>query len=100
MVWIELLLSWSARQRPTTGGSASMSRRGHCSRRQLLAGLLPDDVLGVPIRPVRIVLAAGSLLVLAMRRRRTSERGGEVGRRGECRVRIHASRQSRGDLLE
>src|SRR5712671_665426 len=29
-----------------------------CLCRQLLAGLLPDDVLGVPVRPVRIVLAA------------------------------------------
>src|SRR5688572_50390 len=39
--------------------------------------------------------------MLAMCRRRTSERGGELGRRGECRViRIYASRQSHGDLLE
>ena len=48
----------------------------------------------------RIVLA-GPLLVLAVRGRRTSERGRELGRRGECRVvRVHASRQSLGDLLE
>ena len=35
--------------------------------RAVLAGLLPDDVLGVPVRPVRIVLA-GPLLVLAVQR--------------------------------
>src|ERR1700691_4694909 len=42
--------------RPLTVGS-------RCSRRQLLAGLLPDDVVGVPVRPVRVGLA-GLLLVL------------------------------------
>src|SRR5216683_4470774 len=70
------------------------------SRGQLLAGLLPDDVVGVPVRPVRIVLAAGPFLVLAVRGRRTSERGRKLSRRGECRVRFHASGQPRGDLLE
>src|SRR5262245_29641161 len=41
------------------------------------------------------------LLVLAVRRRRTPECGGELGRRGECCVvRVHASRQSRGDFLQ
>ena len=48
------------------------------SGRQLLAGLLPDDVLGVPVRPALIVLA-GPLLVFAMRGRRASERGREFG---------------------
>src|SRR6266576_6345357 len=74
--------------------------RSRCLRRQRLAGLLPDDVVGVPVRPVRIVLA-GPLLVLAVRGRRTSERGRELARRGECRVvGVDASGQSRGDLLE
>jgi hypothetical protein len=59
-----------------------------------LPGLLPHDVLGVPVRPACIVLA-GPLLVLAVRGRRTSERGRELSRRGECRVvRVHASGQS------
>src|SRR5258705_13167412 len=64
--------------------------RSRCLRRQRLAGLLPDDVVGVPVRPVRIV-AAGSLLVLAMRGGCASERGRKLGRRGECRIaRVHA----------
>ena len=42
-------------------------------------------VLGVPARPVRVVLA-GALLVLAVRGRRASQRGREIGRRGEGRV--------------
>src|SRR5512138_1376690 len=37
--------------------------RGSC--RQLLAGPLRDHVIGIPVRPVRIVLAAGPLLMLA-----------------------------------
>src|ERR1700692_2431452 len=45
-------------------------------------------------------MPAGPLLVLAVRRRRPSQRGGKLSRRGECRVAVHASRQSRGDLLE
>jgi hypothetical protein len=47
------------------------------SRRQRLAGLLPHDVVGVPVRPVRI-WAAGPFLMLAMRRRCAPERAGEV----------------------
>src|SRR5229473_4031541 len=73
--------------------------RNRCSGRQLLAGLLLDDVRGVPVRPVRIVLA-DPLLVLAVRRRGTPERGCELSRRSEGRVLVHASGQSRGDLLE
>jgi len=49
----------------------------------LLAGLLPNDVLGVPVRPVRIRLP-GPLLVLGVRCLRTSERGRKLSRRGEC----------------
>ena len=45
-----------------------------CSQRQRLAGLLLDDVLGVPIRPVHVVLTAVPLLVLAMGDRRTAQR--------------------------
>src|SRR5229473_2639450 len=67
--------------------------RNRCSGRQLLAALLPDDVGGVPVWPVRIVLA-DPLLVLAVRRRRTPERGREFSRRGEGRVPVHASGQA------
>src|SRR5882724_11916521 len=75
--------------------------RSRCSCRQLLAGLLADDVVGVPVRPVHIVLAAGPFLVLAVRGCRTSERGRELSRRGEGRVvGVHPSGQSRGDLLK
>src|SRR5258708_23186819 len=71
------------------------------SNRQWLAGLFPDNVFGVPVGPVRIVLAAVPLLMLAMRGRRTPERAGKVRRRSERRfVRIDASGQSRGDFLE
>ncbi len=48
--------------------------RGRCSSRQRLAALLADDVVGVPVRPVRIAMAE-PLLVLAVRGLRTSERG-------------------------
>ncbi len=54
--------------------------------RQLLAGLLADDVFGVPVRPVLIVLAAVPLLVLAMRDGRAPERTRQIGRRREGRV--------------
>src|SRR5580693_7944610 len=76
----------------------TVSRIQH-SCRQFRAGLLPDDIVGVPIRPVRIGLA-GPLLVLAVRGCRSSERGRKLGRRGESRaVSVHAPGQSRGDLL-
>src|SRR5258708_7977984 len=46
-------------------------------------------------------MLAGPLLMLAVRGRRTSERGRELSRRGECRVVcVHASGQPHGDLLE
>src|SRR5580700_1149744 len=44
---------------------------------------------------------ASPLLVLAMRCLRTAERSRKLSRRGESRVvRVHASGQSHGDLLE
>src|SRR6201746_722090 len=68
--------------------------------RQRLAGLLPDDVVGVPDRPVHVMLA-GALLVFAVCCRRAPQRGFEFGRRGEGGVgSVHASGQSRGDLLQ
>src|ERR1700686_3607651 len=72
--WLPANIRALARQLPVPG-------RGSC--RQRLFCLPPDHVLGVPVRPVRILLA-DPLLVLAMRGRRTSERGREFGRRGEC----------------
>ena len=47
-------------------------------RRRLFAGLLSDHVFGVPVRPVRIMLA-DALFVLAVSDRRASERGRELG---------------------
>jgi hypothetical protein len=47
--------------------------------RQFLAGLLGDDVAGVPGRPIFIVLAAVPLLVLAMRSGGAKERRREIG---------------------
>src|SRR5579862_942835 len=61
-------------------------------QRRLLAGLLPDDVLGIPVRPV-VVILAGPLLVLAMRHGCAPHRGGEVGRRAECRAAFDAAGQ-------
>ena len=59
--------------------------------RQLLAGLLGHDVLGVPVRPVGVVLAAIALLVLAMGGRGAAERSGEFGLRAEACVAFDAS---------
>ncbi len=76
------------------------SDRNHRSRRELLSRLLSNDIVSVPIRPIRI-LSTDPLLVLAMRRRGAPERACEFIRRGECRVvRVHASWQSCRDLLE
>src|SRR5580704_3438041 len=62
--------------------------------------MLSDDVVSVPVRPVRIGFA-GPLLMLAVRSRRASECGRKLGRRGECRgVGAHASGQSYGEFLE
>ena len=46
------------------------------------------------------MLATGTLLVLAMRGRRTPQRARKVRRRSESRVAFDTSRQSRRDLLE
>src|SRR5437660_11393978 len=77
-----------------------MPRRYRRSQWQLLAGLLRDDVGGVPVRPVFIVPAAVPLLVLAVRGGRAPQRARKIGRRGECRVADHAAGQSCGDLLK
>jgi hypothetical protein len=66
----------------------------------LLPGLFPHDVVGVPVRPVRIV-GAGPLLMLAMGDGGAPEAGGKIGLRGECRlVCTDASGQPLGDLLD
>src|SRR5262249_28249990 len=68
------------------------------SHRQRRAGLLGNHVLGVPVGPVRVVLA-GQLLVLAMRHRRALQRGGKLARRGErSGRRVDPSRQPRRDF--
>src|SRR6476659_10033687 len=74
--------------------------RSRRSQWQRLAGLLIDDVFGVPVRPVRIVQAAVALLVLAMRGRCTAQRDRELGRGGERGVAIYTPGQSCGELLE
>src|SRR3954453_3756213 len=55
-------------RRSQAGGlsTVSLTARSRCSRRQLFAGLRAHHVLGVPLRPVRILLP-GPLLVLAVR---------------------------------
>ena len=58
--------------------AADDSFAGSCGL--LLAVLFADDVFGVPVRPVLIVLAAVLLFVLAMGGGRTAERRGEIGR--------------------
>src|SRR5271168_2424073 len=68
------------------------------SRGRVLTRLLPDDVVGVPVRPV-LVVAANPLLVLAVRRGGAPERSGEFGRRGE-RGGLDAPRPSHSDLLQ
>ena len=45
-------------------------------------------------------MLAGPLLVLAVRRRRATERGREISGRREGRVRLHAAREALGDFLE
>ena len=63
--------------------------------------LFIDDVVGVPVRPVLIVLAAVALLVFAMGGGRAAQRCGEIGRRGERGVvAVDAAGQSRGDFLQ
>ena len=57
-------------------------RHARCIRcqllfRQFLPGLLADDVIGVSVWPV-FVVPASPLFMLAMRRRGTPERAGEL----------------------
>ena len=71
------------------------------SRGRVLTRLLADEVLGVPHRPILIALAAGPLLVLAVRGLRPPQRRGEVRRRSEGRgVSLNATGRSVGHLLE
>src|SRR5215217_1788014 len=94
--------------RPASGSVRSTGRRraaaddgnsGAGLLRQWPAGLLVDDVLGVPVGPVHIVLAS-PLLVLAVRRRSPMERSREISGRREGCVSVHAAREALGDLLE
>src|ERR1700752_2414772 len=82
-----------------TGSTAPLST-SPCSHRQFFAGLLLDDVLGVPVRPVGIVLAAVALLVLAMGDGGATQRGGKFSLRAEAGIALHAAGQPRGDFLE
>src|SRR5688572_27555551 len=95
-------------QRPASGSVRSTGRRRTAADdgdavaglvRQRLAGLLIDDVLGVPLGPVHIVLA-GPLLMLAVRSRCATERGRQISGRNEGRVCRHAAREALGDFLE
>ena len=56
--------------------------------------LLPDDILGVPIRPVRI-MPAGSVLMLAIRVRIAPQRGRELCCRDKGRVTLDPTRKTR-----
>src|SRR5919112_5345522 len=95
-------------QRPASGSVWSTGRRRTAADdgdavssllRQRLAGLLVDNVLGVPLGPVHIGLA-GPLLVLAVRSRCATERGRESSSRSEGRACLHAPREALGDFLE
>src|ERR1700722_5588577 len=66
---------------------------------QWLAGLLADDVFGVPVRPVHIMPAC-SFLMLAMRGCGAPQRGREFSCRGEVRVTLHTTGKPRGNFLE
>src|SRR5512138_265119 len=71
------------------------------SRRLLLAGLLADDVAGLPVRPLGVVLTAVPLLVLTMGGRGAAQRGGEIGlRRERGGGSVDAAGQPRGDFLQ
>jgi len=66
-----------------------------------LAGLLAHHVLGVPVGPVFVTLAAGALFVLAVCGRRTPKRARQIVRRRESRGRrVYATGQPRRDFLE
>src|SRR5690348_7054046 len=87
--------------RPADGRISACCLRLDGLLRQRPAGLFGDDVFGVPVRPVFIVLAAGALLVLAMGAGGAAKRGRKIGLRGKRGlVRIDAAGQARGDLLE
>src|ERR1700735_5503549 len=80
-----------------------VTRRARRSRsfRQLFAGLLAHQVLGIPVRPVLIVLAASALLMLAVGRSRTTKRARQILRRGEaCRRGVDAAGQPCRNLLK
>jgi hypothetical protein len=64
-----------------------------------LAGLLADDVLGIPVRPVHIMPAC-SFLMLAMRGGGAPQRGRELGCRGKGRVGLDTTGKPRGNFLE
>ena len=88
------------REAPTTAMVTAIVRTAS-SQGQFLSHLLANEVLGVPVRPVFIALAAGPLLMLAVRCLRPPQRGREVRRRGEGRgVRGHATWRSLGQLLQ
>ena len=94
------ILSHRGREAPTTAMVTAIVRTAS-SQGQFLSRLLPDEVLGVPVRPVFIALAAGPLLMLAVRCLRPPQRGREVRRRGEGRgVRFHVTWRSLGQLLQ
>ena len=69
------------------------------SRWQRITSLLANDVLGVPIRPVRI-MHASSLFMFAMRGRGTPQRSREFCCRGEGRVGLCATGKTCGNFLE
>ena len=57
--------------------------RNVASQEQVRARLLADEVLGVPVRPILIALAAGSLLVLAVSGFRAPKRARQVACGGQ-----------------
>ena len=100
VVVVSLVIAHARQSRPSWRRSLPPAHRasddGNSSmrlRRQRLAAMLGDHVLGVPVRPIGVVLAAGPLLVLAMCCRGASQRSCELSRRGErCVTGVQASR--------
>src|SRR5947209_4526422 len=80
-------------------GLKRLSSNGH-SGRQVLPGLLADQVFGVPVRPVLVMPAAGALLMLAMGGAGPAQGRGEFGGAAEAGLAFHPAGQAGGDLLE
>src|SRR5262249_33504224 len=68
---------------------------------RLRSGLLADHVLGIPVRPVLIVLTAHAFFVFTVRGTGATERSGEIGHGGKGGDSgVDAASEAGGDLLQ